>query len=198
MSPFKTLSSLFGLYFLKENVQPGFLNWSRFFSATHGTSKFLDGFKRCFNFSLTKQWSFQNRKKLFLRLHFSQVISEVEICLYDWMKQCSHSLQMHEIQAVQHRDYYLVLGAICSYSPIWWVCYSHEVPFQSQTFIPAGSFSIFARAMIKTSVSAVLTTTLFRGTKCPTWKRIFVSACSWLLHYNRISYVFLIFLFSTR
>ena len=43
----------------------------------------------------------------------------------------------------------------------------------SQTGIAAGSFSIFIRAMIKTSVSAVLTTILSETTRFSTWKSIF-------------------------
>ena len=81
MFPFKTLSFLFGLYFFKKmstRVSP----IEFFFSAMHCTSKFLGGFESCLNFSLTKQCSFQNRKSFFLRLHFSQVISEVEFCLF--------------------------------------------------------------------------------------------------------------------
>ena len=80
MFPFKTLSFLFALYFFKKMFSRASSIEVIFFSAVHFTSKFLDGFKSCLNFYLTKQWSFQNRKSFFCVFDFSQVISEVEFC----------------------------------------------------------------------------------------------------------------------
>ena len=86
----------------------------------------------------------------------------------------------------------LVLGAIRSHSHIW-VHYLCEVPFQAKS---VGYFSIFFKAMIKTSVSGVLTTTSLGAIRCPPWKKhlyvsflvvtpwlhIFCFCCFWLVY----------------
>ena len=63
MFPFKTLSFLFGFYFFKKMSSRASSNEVKNFFCR--TSRFLDGFKSCLNFSLTKQWFFQNRKSFF-------------------------------------------------------------------------------------------------------------------------------------
>ena len=67
----------------------------------------------------------------------------------------------------------------------------------NEIFTSVGFFSKFARAMIKTSVSTVLTTTFFEATTYATFNSIFVSASSWL-HYNHVSSAFCHFLLFER